>query len=124
MTKELRPTTADYAAVFEPDTAAKVAALYDPVWESGKLVVAPKTGQTVVKVTSTTSDAMKTWSGTAVAEFPGGWKKIAVGIRPGITIYRFKFLDPGKDAGMTWDGLIYVNGNWRIFPKAWRAMAE
>jgi hypothetical protein len=121
LSKPLRPTAADYSAVFEPDAAAKVAALYDPFWDSGKLVIAPQAGQTEVKAFSATTDELKSWTGGA-AEFPGGWKQIGPKLKPGFKIYRFKFLEPGQTSGMAYDGLIYVNGNWRIFPKAWRAM--
>jgi hypothetical protein len=123
LSKQLRPTSADYAAVFDADSSAKVAAVYDPAWEGGQLVVAPKAGQTEVKVFSATSDEMKSWSGNA-AEFAGGWKDVAPKLKPGLKIYRFKFVEPGKDLGMAFDGLIYVNGNWRIFPKPWRALGK
>jgi hypothetical protein len=123
LSKQLRPTTADYAAVFESEIGAKIEALYGPAWDAGKLVVAPKPGQSEVRVASTTSDEMNSWSGTAT-DFPGGWKQIAAKLKPGLTIYRFKFVEPGKDLGMAFEGLIYVNGNWRIFPKPWRAMEK
>jgi len=123
LSKQLRPTSADYAAVFDADSSAKVAAVYDPAWEGGQMVVAPKAGQTEVKVFSATSDEMKSWSGNA-AEFAGGWKDAAPKLKPGLKIYRFKFVEPGKDLGMAFDGLIYVNGNWRIFPKPWRALGK
>jgi hypothetical protein len=123
LSKQLRPTAADYAAVFEPDIATKVESLYGPVWDAGQLVVAPKPGQSEVKVFSTTSDEMKSGTGTA-SEFPGGWKQVAAKLKPGLKIYRFKFVEPGKDLGMAFDGLIYVNGNWRIFPKPWRAIEK
>lgn len=123
LSKQLRPTAADYTAVFDADSSAKVAAVYDPAWEGGQMVVAPKPGQTEVKVFSATSDEMKSWSGNA-AEFAGGWKEVAPKLKPGLKIYRFKFVEPGKDLGMAFDGLIYVNGNWRIFPKPWRALGK
>ena len=123
LSKQLRPTAADYTAVFESDVSTKVASLHGPAWDSGQLVIAPKAGQTEVKVFSTTSDEMKSGSGTAM-DFPGGWKQIAPKLKPGLKIYRFKFVEPGKDLGMAFDGLIYVNGNWRIFPKPWRAMGN
>jgi len=123
LSKQLRPSSADYAAVFDAESTAKVAAVYDPVWESGQMIVAPKAGQTEVKVFSATSDEMKSWSGNA-AEFAGGWKDVAAKLKPGLKIYRFKFVEPGKDLGMAFDGLIYVNGNWRIFPKPWRALGK
>ena len=123
LSKQLRPTSADYAAVFDAESSGKVAAVYDPAWEGGQMVVAPKAGQTEVKVFSATSDEMKSWSGNA-AEFAGGWKDVAPKLKPGLKIYRFKFVEPGKDLGMAFDGLIYVNGNWRIFPKPWRALGK
>ena len=123
LSKQLRPTSADYSAVFDADSSAKVAAVYDPAWEGGQMVVAPKAGQTEVKVFSATSDEMKSWSGNA-GEFAGGWKEVAPKLKPGLKIYRFKFVEPGKDLGMAFDGLVYVNGNWRIFPKPWRALAK
>lgn len=123
LSKQLRPTTADYAAVFDADSIAKVAAVYDPAWDGGQMIVAPKPGQTEVKVFSATSDEMKSWTGNAT-EFPGGWKDVAPKLKPGLKIYRFKFVEPGKDLGMAFDGLIYVNGNWRIFPKPWRALGK
>jgi hypothetical protein len=123
LSKQLRPTTADYAAVFDSEISAKIEALYGPAWDAGQLVVAPRPGQSEVKLFSTTSDEMKSWTGTA-AEFPGGWKQVAAKLKPGLKIYRFKFVEPGKDLGMAFEGLIYVNGNWRIFPKPWRVMAN
>lgn len=123
LSKQLRPTAADYAAVFDADSSAKVAAVYDPAWDGGQMVVAPKAGQTEVKVFSATSDEMKMWTGNA-AEFPGGWKDVAAKLKPGLKIYRFKFVEPGKDLGMAFDGLIHVNGNWRMFPKPWRALGK
>lgn len=123
LSKQLRPTASDYAAVFDADSATKVAAVYDPAWTAGQLVVAPKAGQTEVKLFSASSEEMKSWSGNA-AEFPGGWKTVGAKLKPGLKIYRFKFVEPGQDLGMAFDGLIYVNGNWRIFPKPWRALEK
>jgi hypothetical protein len=123
LSKQLRPTSGDIANVFEPDLASKLDAAYQPAWDAGKLVIAPKPGQTEVKVFSATSDEMKSWKGAA-ADFPGGWKEVAAKLKPGLKIYRFKFVEPGKDLGMAFDGLIYLNGHWRIFPKPWRAIGS
>lgn len=119
LSRQLRPSQADYAAVFESDLAAKAEAVYGPAWEGGQLVVAPKAGQSEVKVFAATSEELKSWSGGA-AEFPGGYKDVAAQINPGLKVYRFKFVEPGQDLGMAYDGLVNVNGHWRIFPKPWR----
>lgn len=121
LSKQLRPTAADYAAVFDGDFGTKVAAAWDPMWEAGKMVMAPKPGQTEVKISSATTDELKAGTGNA-AELAGGWKQAAAKMKPGLKVYRFHFLEPGKDAGMSFDGLIFVNGNWRVFPKPWRAL--
>lgn len=120
LSKQLRPSKADYDAVFEPELAAKADAVYGPVWDGGQMVIAPKAGQTEVKVFSATSDELKGWTGAA-ADFPGGYKDVAAQLKPGVKIYRFKFVEPGQDLGMAFDGLVNVNGHWRIFPKPWRA---
>ena len=119
LSRQLRPTADDYKAVFEPDLAAKAESVYGPAWDGGQLVVAPKAGQTEVKVFSATSEELKGWTGGA-SEFPGGYKDVAAQIKPGLKVYRFKFVEPGEDLGMAYDGLVNVNGHWRIFPKPWR----
>ena len=119
LSKQLRPAKADYDAVFQPELAAKADATYGPAWDAGQMVIAPKPGQTELKLFSATSDELKGWQGNA-AEFPGGYKDVAAQLKPGVKIYRFKFVEPGQDLGMAYDGLAYVNGHWRIFPKPWR----
>jgi hypothetical protein len=121
LSKALRPTKADYDAVFTPDLAAKANLIYSPAWDSGQLVVAPKPGQTQVLVSSATSDELKAGTGGA-SGFPGGWKDVGAQLKPGVTFYSFKFVEPGQSLGMAYDGLAYVNGNWRIFPKPWKVM--
>ena len=123
LSKQMRPTAADYAAVFEGDLGTKVAAAWDPAWDAGQMVMAPKPGQTEVKVSSATTEELKAGTGNA-NELAGGWKQIAPKMKPGLKVYRFHFLEPGKTAGMSFDGLIYVNGNWRVFPKPWRALEK
>jgi hypothetical protein len=120
LSKRLRPTRNDYLAVFEPEFARKAEALYTPAWDSGQLVVAPKPGQTRVELYSATTQDLKAWTPNAAQNFPGGYRKVASKFRDGLTIYSFEFLEPGKTDGMSYTGLVYVNGSWRIFPKPWR----
>ena len=121
LTTGLRPTSADYAAVFVGDAAKKAEAAYGPAWEAGQLVVRPKAGQTEVLLSQATTDQLKAGDEAAKA-FPGGYAKVVDQLKPGLTLYRFKFVEPGKELGMAFDGLVYVNGRWAIFPKPWRAL--
>ena len=121
LTKPLQPTTTDYATVFEEVTAAKVQAIFDPLWQSGSLVIKPNTGQTEVLLESVPSSEVRAWTEAANKILPGGWARMKGEIKEGLTIHRFKFVKPGETSGMSYDGLIHVNGQWRIFAKAWKA---
>ncbi|HST53609.1 MAG TPA: hypothetical protein VLJ61_16480 [Pyrinomonadaceae bacterium] len=121
LSKSLRPTKADYDAVFAPELAAKADSVYGPAWDGGQLVIAPKPGQTQVLVSHATTDELKSGAGGA-ADFANGWKDVSAQLKPGVTFYTFKFVEPGQSLGMAYDGLAYVNGNWRIFPKPWKVM--
>jgi hypothetical protein len=119
LSKKLAPTKADYAAVFVGDAAAKAEQAYGPAWASGQLVIAGKPDQTALLLTRSTTDELKAGTGAATA-FPGGYKTAAPHLKPGLTIYAFKFVKPGETSGMAYDGLVWVNGHFTIFPKPWR----
>lgn len=119
LTKELRPTTNDYAKVFIADFAKKLEAAQKPLWDSAP-AIGPKEGQTEVTVGKATAEDFQ--KGTAAAkEFPGGYAKLGDKLQSGVTLFRFKFVKPGETLGMAFDGLTFVNGHWCIFPKPWRA---
>lgn len=121
LSKPLRPSKDDLKAVYGAEAADKLAATYDPAWDKGELVIKPSDGQTELKLWSATSEDLKNDAGNA-KDFPGGYKKVADKLQPGITLYRFKFVKPGEDLGMAFDGLVHVNGRWVIIPKPWRAL--
>jgi hypothetical protein len=122
LSRKLRPAKADYDAVFLPDAAARLLAAYEPAWTSGSLVLKGKPGQTAVLVWSATSEDMKAWRPAARDRFPGGYQQVAPHLRPGVTLYSFKFVEPGQTLGMAFDGLANVNGRWCIFPKPFRVL--
>lgn len=43
-------------------------------------------------------------------------------LNKGLVFYRFKFVEPGKELGISFDGLVFVNGRFVIFPKPWRML--
>ncbi len=121
LSKQLRPSKSDYEAFFKSDLATKAASVYDPAWEGGQMVIVPGNAErTEVKIYSLKSDEVINWTKTAEMNFAGGWKKIAPHIKPGMKIYEVKFVKPGETTGMRYDGVVNINGNWRIFPKPWR----
>lgn len=117
LSKSLRPTAADYKALFDDTTAPKMEAAYAKDWDSGSMVIKPKNDkQSEIKLWSATGADLAAGTGNA-KEFPGGYKKIGKHLAPTVTFYAFKFVEPKKDAGMAYDGLAYVNAHWVIVPK-------
>lgn len=117
LSKSLRPTTADYKALFDDSTAPKMEAAYAKEWDSGHLVIKPKNEkQSEVKLWGATGAELAEGKGHA-KEFPGGYKKIGKHLAATVTFYAFKFVERGKDSGMAYDGLAYVNMHWVIVPK-------
>lgn len=104
----LRPTTEDYAAVFESDFAKKAEETYKEPWEKGQFILKAKPGQTEIHVESVTSDDLKAKNEKSKV-LPGGWLEVAQHLKPGLTIYLVRFTKPNETLGMRFDGLIYVN---------------
>lgn len=124
LTMELRPTKEDYRAFYiDERTASRAETHFDKLWSGGNAVVAPKEGQTELKLFSATTEELRDSKGES-AEFPGGLKTLAStdNLKPNLTIYAFKFVKPGESTGMAFEGLAHVNGHWRLFPKPWQFM--
>jgi hypothetical protein len=121
LSKKLEPKDEDYAAVFVGDAAEKAKSTYAPLWKDGTIKIAPKAGQTELLLWAATTEQLKAGEGDA-DKFPGGYKKVVDQLKPGVVFYRFKFVEPGKTLGMAFDGLVYVNDHWTVFPKPWRAL--
>lgn len=119
LTRQLKPTKEDYAAIFADEaTATKAESAYAEMWNSPEAVIKPKSGQTNYKVSSVSTDDIK--NGVGLDAFPGGYKDSGALFKPGLNLYKFEFKEPGAEYGMAYDALVYVNGHWRFIPKPWR----
>ena len=123
MTLALKPSSADYKAVFVDDTAAKAEAGYDKLWSDPKAVISAAPENTELTLSKVTTDDLQKWTPQAEADFPGGYKRVADKFKPGLTVYRWKYVKPGEKLGMSFDGLVYVNNHWAWFPKPWRVLS-
>ena len=123
LARELRPQTADYRAVFGAELGKAAEAMYRADWDAGRIVIQPKEGQSELKVAAASTEELQKGAGEA-REFPGGYGKLAPRLAAGLTIYRFKFVQPGQSLGLAFDGLVYVNGHFAFFPKPFRILAE
>ena len=125
MTLALKPTPGDYKAVFVDDaTAAKAEAAYEKTLTDPKAVITAPADRTELKLSKATTDDLQKWTAEAQADFPGGYKGVAAKFKPGLTLYRWKYVKPGEKLGTSYDGLVFVNGHWTWFPKPWRVLGE
>jgi hypothetical protein len=116
----LKPSKADVAAVYQGELGEKLATRYDEMWAKTPMVIKPNPGQTELVLFSATSEELKAGTGKA-NDFPGGYKRVVQHLKPGLKLYRWKFVKPGETLGMAFDGLVHVNGRWVILPKPWMA---
>ncbi|MBI3074109.1 MAG: hypothetical protein HYY84_18525 [Deltaproteobacteria bacterium] len=123
LTRALKPTAADYSAVFEGDAATKAATAYEKLWNDPRAVIGADPANTELLMWAAKTDELKSWTGEA-NNFPGGYKNVAQHFKAGLTVYRWKYVKPGEKLGMAYDGLVHVNGRWAWFPKPWRAVGE
>ncbi len=115
--RRLRPTRADYRAVYTESLAGKLEEAHRRQWDSGA-TIGGRPDQTELLVVFTTTDDLI--DGQPVArEFPGGYGRVVGEMKRGIPIVRFKFVKPGSSLGMAFEGLVHVNGRWVLIPKPW-----
>ncbi len=55
---------------------------------------------------------------------PGGYERTKGRLKAGVVVYGFKYVEPGKDVGMAFDGLIKLGDQWILIPKLWRAFGD
>jgi hypothetical protein len=112
--QSMRPTTADYQALFESDFAERAQRAYEKqLWSSIP---------TEVRLWGATTEDIRKWTLAVRQNFPGGYEKIKGYLKPGFTMYSIKVVRPGDDLGMAFNGLTHVNNHWAYFPKPWRVL--
>lgn len=123
----LKPSSADYHAVYVGEKAAKLEAAMRPRWEAfahGKPLldapdqVLPAPGEDTVVVTSATSAQLAGED----HDCPVGYADVAGFLKPGLTVHCFGFTKLGLGTGTVMDGLIYVGGHWVLIPRPWEVL--
>ena len=85
--------------------------------------IKPRKGQTQLRIWKARVKDLRAQN-DASKSFPVGYRSSARYIRKKYTIYRFKFVQPGKTIGRSFDGLVKIKGKWKIFPKPWRYLKK
>ncbi|MCA9668309.1 MAG: hypothetical protein KC503_22105 [Myxococcales bacterium] len=123
LTLALRPRDEDYARVFVGAAAALAKKGYHKLWVvAARQPIRPRAHHTRVDLYKVKSDAIKAGDEKALAHFPAGYRRIAHHLKPGLSIYRFRFVASGKQASLAFDGLYNIDGRWVLMPQPWRAL--
>ncbi len=115
--KKLRPTQADYLAVYKEPVAGALEAENDRHWEKGETLRVSAARSEILMIVVPTDDLID--GKPVLSEFPGGYRRVLPYLKRGIPIARFKYVEPGKTTGLSVDGLVHVNGRWVFMPKPW-----
>lgn len=122
--RSLEPTTADYRALFDDGFAAKAESYYKGwIWtDTLPAALDVKPDQTEVTLWRAKSDDIKAWTPEVQANFPGGYERVGPHLKPGVTICKWDYTRPGEDLGKAYNGLAFVKGHWKFFPKPWQVL--
>ncbi|CAN5920162.1 hypothetical protein BH11MYX3_BH11MYX3_08250 [soil metagenome] len=118
MIAALKPRDDDYARIFIGASAEQARRGYRELWDAPPQQLGSPT-QTEVLATAATAALLRTENPRS-AQFPGGYRTIADQLQPERIWVRFELVEPGTTAGMSYDGLVWLEDRWAWFPKPWR----
>jgi len=121
LTAMLRPRPEDYARAFVPEIAEAARTAYEALWANPPRVSSTPSGSQLKL--SIAPAGMLTEANELSRGFPGGYRAIAPLLDPHRVWVAWKLIPPGKDAGMAYDGLVWLDDRWTWFPKPYRALA-
>jgi len=121
LTALLRPHVDDYARAFVAEISDAARAAYEALWSDPPRVASTTIGS---KLKLSISPAGMLLEDNELSRgFPGGYRSIAPLLNPHRVWVAWKLIAPGKDAGMAYDGLVWLDDHWAWFPKPYRALA-
>ncbi|AVV44596.1 hypothetical protein C6376_27320 [Streptomyces sp. P3] len=127
LVESLRPTSADYRAVFRPDFAGRAERFYRTrFWGGSPVPPGPwaQQGQTELKMWKATTEEIRDWTPAVRSNFPGGYADVKDEFNSGLTVYTWRYTRPGAERGLFFNGLVHVNGHWALFPKPWYVLHQ
>jgi hypothetical protein len=118
---QLRPRAEDYAKAFLPPHVDAARSAFEAIWaEAPRINTALPGSQLKLNIAPA---GMLAYDNELSRHFPGGYRSVAPLLNPHRVWAAWKFIPPGKDAGMAYDGLVWLDDHWAWFPKPYRALA-
>jgi hypothetical protein len=119
---QLRPRPGDYDAVFRPEAVAAAREAYDAMWASRPPAVRRASSRSRIDC-HVAPAGMLGDDNVLSRPFPTGYRALAEQLDPHRVWVAWKVVEPGHDAGMAYDGLVWVDDHWAWFPKPYRVLA-
>lgn len=120
LTLKMRPSNLHYRRIFNGTDPQLVQDALDPHWDAGRVVIAPRSGQSEITIWSASTYDLSESTGNAVP-FSPEWSSVVDRFKRDLVFYKVRFAEPGQSLGMTYEGLIKVRGEWVFLPKPWTA---
>lgn len=115
----MKPQEADYERVFRGKLLDGARALYGAMWGQPPPPLRGAPDQTRLWVRVAFADDFVAWNRRG-AEFPGGYRKLALDLVPGVVWVAWKFVAPGETTGLSFDGIVRLDDRFVWFPQPWR----
>ncbi|MGO9227901.1 MAG: Imm49 family immunity protein [Bryobacteraceae bacterium] len=121
--KRLRPRPEDYAKVFQPAAVGRARQLYENLWNAGVEMSFPPSTQSELRIVVAPAGMLASTNDLS-RHFPGGYAAIARQLQPHSVWAAWRFVEPGADSGLAFDGLVWCDDHWAWFPKPYRFLAN
>jgi hypothetical protein len=117
----MRPRAEDYEKVFEPAATDVARATYEKLWATEPDIDIPTAAQSQLLI-HVAPGGMLREPNEISRYFPGGYLHISRWLRPERVWVAWKYVRPGEDSGLAYDGLVWCDDHWSWFPKPYRAL--
>jgi hypothetical protein len=121
--ERLRPGSDDYTRVFQCDIASAVRTAYERLWSTPPEIERLTGGDIKVRVDAAPA-SMLLEENELSERFPGGYRTIAPHLQPDRIWFVWRYLRPGQESGMRYDGVVRLDDRWVWFPKPYRVVGE
>jgi hypothetical protein len=119
----LRPRPEDYARAFREPAAAFARTAYEAAWEQDPPRIRASVGAARLQMDLSPA-GMLAEDNILSQAFPGGYRTISHLLDPHRVWARWKYVAPGdNNAGMAYDGLVWLDDHWAWLPKPYRMLA-
>jgi hypothetical protein len=122
LSASLKPRPGDAALAFISETAAFAEQTYATIWaQSPRVDPFPVIGELRIHLAPA---GMLVDDNALSHPFPSGYRAVASQLNPHNIWACWKYLKPDHDAGMAYDGLVWLRDHWAWFPKPYRALRQ